>query len=163
MANSHDQETINHLIKFIKGGQAFAPMSVVLANIPAEIRGVQPSGLPYSIWQQVEHIRIAQWDMLDFSRNPDYKEISWPADYWPKETAPKDDAAWDHAINQIFEDEKAFIALLEAPDVDLYTPFAWGKGQCLLREAMLVANHNSHHAGQIIILRRLLGHWKERK
>ena len=160
MVSAQDKEVIKYLVKFLKGGQAFAPLKVILEDIPANKRGVVPENLPYSIWQQVEHIRIAQWDILDFSHNPEYKEIKWPDAYWPKETAPKNDAAWEKSIKQIFADESAFIALLEDPKVDFYTPFPWGDGQNLLREAMLIANHNSHHAGQIILIRRLLGIWK---
>jgi len=160
MASTQDKEVIKYLVKFIKGGQAFAPLKVVLGDVPAQKRGIVPEGLPYSLWQLVEHIRIAQWDILDFSRNPEYKETKWPDDYWPKETIPKNEAAWENSIKQIFADEAEFIALLEAPDCDLYTPFSWGDGQNLLREAMLIANHNSHHAGQIILMRRLLGIWK---
>jgi hypothetical protein len=155
-----EKEVIKYLIKFLKGGQAFTPLNKVLENIPVEKRGIQPNGLPYSLWQQVEYIRITQWDILDFSRNPDYKKIKWPDDYWPKEAAPKNDAAWNKSIKEIFSDTEDFIKLLEAPDVDLYTPFPWGDGQNLLREAMQIANHNSHHAGEIIVLRRLLGAWE---
>jgi uncharacterized damage-inducible protein DinB len=155
-----DKEVIKYLIKFLEGGHAHATLETILKDIPAKIRGEKPHGLPYSIWQQVEHIRITQWDILDFSRNPDYKEIKWPDDYWPKVAAPKNDAEWNKSINQIFSDTKEFIDLLKKSDVDLYTPFTWGEGQNLLREAMLIANHNSHHAGEIIVMRRLLGAWK---
>ncbi len=160
MASAHDKETIKYLVKFLKGHQAFVLLEDILGNIPPEARGKILKNLPYSIWQLVEHIRIDQWDVLDFSRNPDYKEIKWPDDYWPKESAPKNDAAWDQSIKKIFSDRDEFIALLEAPDCDLYTPFPWGKGQNLLREAMLIANHTAHHAGEIIVMRRLLGIWK---
>jgi len=162
MASAQDKDTIKYLVKFLKGGQAFAPLNVILDKIPANVRGVVPDGLPYSLWKQVEHIRVCQWDILDFSRNPDYKEMKWPDDYWPKENAPKKDAAWDHSIKKIFSDMDEFIALLEAPDCDLYTPFPWGDGQNLLREAMLLANHNAHHAGEIVILRRMLGVWESK-
>ena len=160
MASASDKEVIKYLIKFLKGGQAFAPLKVILEKIPANKRGTVPENLPYSLWQMVEHIRITQWDILDFSRNPHYKEVKWPDDYWPKEVAPKNEAAWNKSIKQIFDGTEEFIALLEAPDCDLYTPFPWGKGQNLLREAMLIANHNAHHAGEIIVIRRLLGIWK---
>ncbi len=160
MSSSHDKEVIKQLVKSLKGGQAFATLQVVLENIPPKARGIVPEGLPYSLWKLVEHIRVCQWDILDFSRNPDYKEMKWPDDYWPKENAPKNDAAWDDSIKRIFSDLDEFIALLEDPDCDLYTPFPWGDGQNLLREAMLIADHNAHHAGEIIALRRLLGAWK---
>jgi len=160
MSTSHDKETVKYLVKFLRGGQAFAKLEDCIANIPPNLRGKTVENVPYSLWQLVEHIRIAQWDILDFSRNPDYKEIKWPEDYWPKHTEPKNDKEWDNSVKGIFSDLDEFIAILEAPDVDLYTPFPWGEGQNLIREAMLIANHNSHHAGQIILLRRLLGAWK---
>ncbi len=161
MASASDKEVIKYLIAFLKGRQAFAPLEVILEKIPKEVRGIVPDKLPYSLWQLVEHIRVCQWDILDFSRNPRYKEMNWPADYWPKETAPKNDEEWDNSIEKIFSDRDEFITLLEAKDCDLYTPFPWGNGQNLLREAMLIANHNAHHAGEIIVIRRLLGVWKK--
>ena len=152
------------LIKQLKDllikGNAHATLDDAIKDVPEKIRGTVPDKLPYSIWQIMEHIRICQWDILDFSRNPDYKEMEWPADYWPKEKEPKNDAAWEKSIKEIKKDRAEFVAMLEKDDVDLYTPFPWGSGQNLLREALLVADHNSYHTGEIIVLRRLLGHWK---
>jgi len=157
---SNPKELIKQLNDLILKGNAHATLDSALEDVPVEIRGTVPEKLPYSIWQIMEHIRITQWDILDFSRNPDYKEIEWPADYWPKEAAPKDDAAWHDCIKQIKKDRQDFVALLEKDGVDMYTPFPWGTGQNLLREALLIADHNSYHTGEIIVIRRLLGHWK---
>ena len=161
MAQTTDKEIIKQLTKSLKGGKAFSPLQKTLENIPANKRGEVPKNLPYSLWQLVEHIRISQWDILDFSRNPHYKEMSWPEDYWPKEAAPKNDASWNKSVKKIFDDQAAFIALLETPGCDLYTPFSWGKGQNLLREAMLIATHTAYHSGEIIVVRRLLGIWEK--
>lgn len=158
---NHDKETVAQLKKFLTSRLAHGTLEDVLKDLPAELRGIQPDGLPYSIWQQVEHLRITQWDILDFSHNPDYKEIKWPDDYWIKEKAPQDDTAWAHSLRQIKDDRDAFIALLEKPDADLYAPFPWGKGQTLFREAVLIIDHNSWHMGQIVLLRRLLGAWNK--
>lgn len=151
---------IHQLKQLITKGNAHVTLEEALKGIPAKLRGVVPDGLPYSLWQIAEHIRITQHDILDFSRNPKYKAIKWPDNYWPKEKAPKDAAAWNDCIKQIKKDTKEFIALLENKDADLYTPFKWGDGQNLLREAMLIADHTSYHTGEIIVIRRLLGNWK---
>ena len=154
------KELVKQLSDLILKGHAHASLDDALDNVPAKIRGVVPDKLPYSIWQLAEHIRLAQWDILDFSRNPNYKEMKWPDDYWPKKKAPKDAAEWEKTIKQIKKDRKEFIALLENEEADLYTPFAHGSGQNLLREALLIADHNSNHVGEIIVIRRLLGAWK---
>ncbi len=151
---------IHQLKELITKGNAHVTLEEALKGIPAKLRGVVPEGPPYSLWQIAEHIRITQHDILDFSRNPKYKAIKWPDNYWPKEKAPKDTAAWNDCIKQIKKDAKEFIALLEDKDVDLYTPFKWGDGQNLLREALLIADHTSYHTGEIIVIRRLLGDWK---
>lgn len=123
--------------------------------------GGKPDKLPYSIWQLVDHIRIAQWDILEFSRNPHHESPQWPAGYWSKELAPADEAAWQQALDQIRQDRDAFVALLHDPQSNLYTPFAHGDGQNLLREALLIADHTAYHVGEIIIIRRLLDAWKK--
>lgn len=127
-------------------------------KLPEALRGVVPADMPYSIWQLVEHIRITQYDILDFSRNPDYKEINWPKDYWPEEAAPANDAAWKHSVAQIDKDLHAFIALLE-DSKDLFVPFAHGSGQHLFREAVLLLDHTSYHTGEIVAVRRMLKAW----
>jgi len=122
---------------------------------------VAPEGLPYSAWQIVEHIRIAQRDILDFSAPPTggYQPMEWPEAYWPKEKAPASAEAWDRSIAAIEADRDRFKALILKPEADLAKPFLWGTGQNLLREALLIADHNSYHTGELILLRRLLGAW----
>jgi uncharacterized damage-inducible protein DinB len=125
---------------------------------------VVAEGLPYSAWQIVEHIRIAQRDILEFSDNEDggYKPRRWPEAYWPKSPEPPSEAAWDESIGQIQADREAFETLLKAAsDAALVAPFAWGDGQTLLREALLIADHDAYHTGELIVLRRLLGAWKK--
>jgi hypothetical protein len=125
---------------------------------------VVPDGLPYSAWQILEHIRLAQRDILDFSRNTDgsYKEQKWPDDYWPKTAEPPSASAWDDSIAQLREDRAAFENLLKsADDAELVAPFAWGAGQSLLREALLLADHDAYHVGELIVVRRLVGAWKK--
>ena len=110
--------------------------------------------------QLFEHMRLAQWDILDFSINPKYKAMKWPEDYWPKTPAPPDAASWEKSIKLFRDDLDRMKKLVSDPKTDLFEKLAWGKGQTILREALLVANHNSHHLGQMIDVRRLLGIWK---
>lgn len=150
---------IQQLIALLTKGNAHATFHDAVKNIPFEDLGKIADNLPYSIWQITEHIRITQKDILDFSANENYKELNWPDDYWAKETAPADESAWQDCLAKIDEDLNEFIELLKNSE-DIYKPFEHGDGQNLLREAFLIADHNSYHTGEIIILRRLLGNWK---
>lgn len=148
----------------LEGGQAHATFDDAVTGFPESLRGVVPEGLPYSAWQILEHLRIAQCDILDFSRNRDgsYRELAWPEAYWPTSAMPPSRDAWEQSITQIRQDRSAFEKLLaDADDAALVTPFAWGEGQSLLREAMLIADHAAYHVGEIIVMRRLLGAWKK--
>lgn len=155
----NNQVLIRELSALLEEGNAHVSFEEAVNNLPEPFRGEKPANLPYSIWQLVEHLRIAQWDILEFSRNPNYQSPKWPEGYWVKETAPADDEAWKNSLKQIKKDRKDFIALLESPGSDLYEPFPHGSGQNLLREALLIADHNSYHTGEIVIVRRLLGDW----
>jgi uncharacterized damage-inducible protein DinB len=128
-------------------------------GIPAELRGKQPAGAPHSPWQIVEHLRRAQHDILDFCRNPDYQELEWPDDYWPPSAEPPDAEAWDESISGFREDRRALQQMAKDQHTDLYSRIPHGSGQTLLRELLLVADHNSHHLGQLVLVRRLLGIW----
>jgi hypothetical protein len=108
----------------------------------------------------LEHLRLAQWDILEFSRNPKHKSPSWPEGYWPKHDAPQSKEAWNESIELFRENLKAMQQLVANPETDLYAPIPWGDGQTILREALLVADHNAYHVGQLIDVRRLLGVWK---
>lgn len=156
----NDQILRQHLLELLDGAHAHAPFDKGVADFPAKLRGEVPKGLPHSAWMLLEHIRLAQWDILDFSRNPKYKELKWPDDYWPKSPAPPSEAAWDKSVKSFHDDLAAMKKLVEDPKTDLFAKIPWGDGQTILREAMLVADHNSHHLGQLIDVRRLLGVWK---
>ena len=147
------------LIDLLTGSNAHQSFEASVNGLPAELRGTKPDKVPYSIWQLVEHIRIAQWDILEFSRNASHESPPWPSGYWTDEEAPASEAAWQQALDQIRQDRDAFIALLNDPQRDLYAPFSHGDGQNLLREALLIADHNAYHVGEIILIRRLLGAW----
>ena len=146
-----------HLVQLLEGRQAHLLFEAAVQDLPAALRGVQLEHLPYSIWQLVDHIRTAQWDILEFSRDANHQSPPWPAGYWTPDAAPATDDAWDEALAQIARDRAAFVALLHEPGRDLYAPLAHGEGQTLLREAMLIADHTAYHVGQIVLLRRLLG------
>jgi DinB superfamily len=157
------EELRKQLVALLDGGQAHATFEDAVADFPKELRGIVPDGLPYSAWQLLEHIRIAQKDILDFSAPPTggYHALKWPEGYWPKETVPESADAWDRAVKAIVSDREKFKALILKPGVDLARPFLWGTGQNLLREALLIADHNAYHVGEMILLRRWLGAWKK--
>ncbi len=152
---------ITQLLALIRGGQAHATFEHAIKDFPAEHYGTVAQGLPYSAWQILEHLRITQRDILNFSAPPTggYHGLEWPADYWPRSSNPPTKANWGYTIDAIREDQQKFEQLLLKPNVDLYKPFLWGDGQNLLREALLIADHNAYHLGELVVLRRILGIW----
>lgn len=149
---------IEELRKLLISGGAHVSIKDATADIPFALLGEKPYGLPYSIWQLVEHIRIAQWDMLEFSKDGNHKSPKWPDEYWPKENAPADKNTWDKTLKQIADDLNEFIELMEQRD--LYEPIPHGNGQSILREALQIADHTAYHTAEIIVIRRLLGAWR---
>ena len=161
---SDDQAALRkQLIALLHGGQAHVTFDDAVKDLPANLRDVVPANIPYSAWQLLEHLRITQRDILNFSAPPTggYHPIKWPDDYWPKSPQTPSAHAWDHAIAEIHSDLKHFIALIENPSADLYRPVRWGDGQNLLREALLIADHTAYHLGELVVLRRLLGAWNK--
>jgi hypothetical protein len=149
----------DHLLELLRGGSAHLDLEKAIAGLPAELRGAKAPGLPHTVWQLLEHLRIAQWDILEFSRNPDHASPPWPEGYWP-EAAPPDETAWDHSLEAMRRDLKAMQDLVADPKTDLYAKIPWGDGQTILREALLVADHNAYHLGQIVSVRHALGAWE---
>ncbi len=150
-----------HLLDLLRGRNAHADFDTVMADFPSRLRGVKPADAPYTAWQLLEHMRIAQWDILEFSRDAKHKSPAWPEGYWPKTEAPPAAAAWNNSLRSFRADLKAMAKLVADKKTDLFAPIPHGTGQTILREALLVADHNSYHLGQIVLLRRLLGAWKE--
>ena len=146
------------LERLLNSGGAHVGLEDVTKNIPFELLGEKPHGLPYSIWQLVEHIRIAQWDMLEFSRDDQHKSPKWPQEYWPVESAPKNEEEWENSLKHISSDLESFIKLLGT--AELFEPIPHGSGQNLLREALQIADHTAYHLAEIVVLRRLLGIWR---
>lgn len=149
------------LVKMLNEAQAHAAFKQVFDGVPPALRGEVPKGVPHSLWQLLEHLRLAQWDILDFSRNPKYKELKFPDDYWPKSAQPPSEAAWDKSIKEFEKDLGEMSKLIEDSKPDLYAKIPHGDGQTILREALVLADHNAYHVGQAVLVRRLLGNWKD--
>ncbi len=162
--SANSDPLLKQLLALMREGQAHADFQTVIADFPVDARGKVPEGVPYSAWQLIEHMRITQRDILNFSAPPTggYHPIAWPEAYWPKSPEPPTLQAWDKTIAAITEDRQQFEALVTRPGVDLFKPFLWGDGQNLLREALLIADHNAYHLGELVLLRRLLGVWPGR-
>lgn len=156
---SENSVLIDNLVDLLNKGDAHVSLDEALKDIPFEILGKKAGNLPYSLWQIAEHIRIAQSDILEFSRDPGYQSPKWPEGYWPENIKPSSEHEWKECLEQIKKDRKDFIGLLKDSSEKLFTVFEYGNGQTLLREALVLADHNSYHAGEIIILRRLLNNW----
>ena len=149
----------DHLARALGWAEAHMSFDDAVADLPAGLRGKVPSGLPYSPWRLLEHIRITQHDILDFCRNPDYEEIAWPDAYWPKSPAPPSADAWDVSVRRIRDDRAGLEALARDPSIDLAARIPHGSGQTYLREILLVIDHTAYHMGELIVARRLLGAW----
>jgi DinB superfamily len=154
-----DKSLRKHLVAQLDGGHAYAPFDKIIANFPPKYRGKIPKGLPHSAWMLLEHLRIAQRDILDFSRGPKYVAPKWPDDYWPEASSPPSPAAWNKSVKVFQDDSEAMKKLISNPKTDLFAKIPWGDGQTVLREALLIADHNAYHLGQLIDIRRLLGIW----
>src|SRR5450631_4051463 len=141
--NPSHQILVTELEKLLNGGSAHAGLKDALGGLPESLRDKKPHNLPYSIWQLTEHIRITQWDMLEFCKDANHKSPKWPDEYWPKETAPADRDAWDNTVKRIDDDLEEFIELIRKGD--LYKPLPHGDGQSILREALQMADHNAYH------------------
>ena len=150
-----------HVLWLLRGGHAHIGFEQAVADLPEHLRGRSPSGMPHTSWRLLEHMRIAQWDILEFSRNPAHVSPEFPDGYWPQQDAPPDAGAWDSSIAAFLRDANELQALVADSEQDLFSPFPWGEGQTLLREALLVADHNAYHLGQMIAVRRALGAWSE--
>jgi hypothetical protein len=159
MKNDHDHSLRRHLVELLKGGSAHARFDEVIDGIPAKLRGRKPAGMPHSPWMLLEHLRLAQRDILEFSRNPKHVSPDWPHGYWPGTDVSPGAGAWTSSIRAFRQDLKAMQNLVTNPKTDLYARIPWGDGQTILREALLLADHNAYHLAQLVDLRRLLGAW----
>ena len=150
----------DHLLELLRGGSAHLDLDKGISGLAPEFRGKKAPGLPHTVWQLLEHLRITQWDILEFSRNKDHVSPDWPAEYWPETEAPPDAAAWDRGVETLRRELQEMQDLVADPKTDLYAKIPWGDGQTVLREALLVADHNAYHLGQIVSVRQALGAWE---
>jgi DinB superfamily len=152
-----DKALREHLLYVLRGGGAHADFDSVVKDFPVELINERAANVPYTAWQLLEHMRIAQWDILEFSRNPRHVSPPWPEGYWPKDEQRADRAEWEKTIEAFRADLKAMEELVEDPSRDLFAPIAHGDGQTVLREALLVADHNAYHLGALVTIKRTLG------
>ncbi len=160
MIKDHEQSLRQHLLALLAGGEAHAKFEDVVKDLPPKLRGTKTAKFPHSPWMLLEHLRLAQWDILEFSRNPKHVSPNWPSGYWPKTEAPPNVGAWNKSIQHFRRDLKAMQKLVANPKTDLFARIPWGDGQTVLREALLVADHNAYHLAQFVDVRRMLGAWK---
>lgn len=156
----HDKALRQHVVTLLKGGDAHATFEAAVKNVPADLRGKRPKGAEHSPWEMLEHLRLAQWDILEFSRNAGHKSPEWPKGYWPSSPTPPSDKAWSESVKAFERDREALCDLVSNPSTDLLAKIPHGDGQTILREALLAADHNAYHIGELVLLRRVLGGWE---
>ena len=152
-----DQSLRDHLLYLLKGGGAHVSFEDAIGGWPVELAGAKVANFPHTAWMLLEHMRLAQWDILEFSRNSKHISPPWPEGYWPASEAPLDEKAWKASVAAFKKDLGTMQQLVANRKVDLYTRIPWGDGQTLLREALLVADHNAYHLGQLVMLRKSIG------
>ena len=160
-SGGQDAALREHLVYLLKGGGAHVHFMDAVEGFPVRKRGTYVKGLPHTGWQLLEHARLAQWDILEFSRNPKHVSPEFPDGYWPKTPGPPNEAAWGKSVQEFQGDLGAMIRLVKNPRTDLYQRIPQGQRQTILREALVLADHNSYHLGQLVYLRRALGTWPE--
>jgi hypothetical protein len=159
-----DEKALRALLRQLLDWEgAHVGFETAVAGIPPKLRGTRPPRGPHSPWQLLEHLRLTQFDILDFCVNPDYEERKWPDDYWPPSVAPSSKAAWEESIAQFLRDRRALQKLAADPKVELTARIPHGSGQTYLRELVLVADHTAYHVGQLVLVRQLLGIWKTKR
>jgi uncharacterized damage-inducible protein DinB len=156
----HDRALRDHVVNLLKGGHAHVTFGDAVADLRPELWGAKPPGQPFTPWRLLEHIRISQWDIVEFTQSAKHVSPEWPAGYWPPTDAPPDAAAWAKSVSQVKHDLDAMARLVADPKTDLFARIPHGTGQTALREALVLADHNAYHVGQLLVLRRLLGAWQ---
>ncbi len=156
----NDKVLRQHLVKLLKGGDAHASFDDAVKDLPAASQGQVPKGAEHSPWQELEHLRIAQWDLFEFAIDAKHTSPKWPEGYWPTTPKPPNEKAWDKSVHDFLADQKRFIDVLHDESVDLFAKIPHADGKTLLRQTLVTADHNAYHVGQLVLLRRLLGAWK---
>jgi hypothetical protein len=153
---SNEQNLREHLLSLLGGGGAHVDFETVVADFPVALVNQRVEHVPYSAWQVLEHMRIAQVDILEFSRNPAHVSPAWPEGYWPATDAQADENKWQESVQAFRNDLEEMKQLVSDSATDLFAPIAHGTGQTVLREALLVADHNAYHLGVLSTLKRIL-------
>ncbi len=154
-----DRSLREHLAKLLDGRQAHVEMSAAIDKLSFEDLARKPEGAPWTLWELFEHIRIAQWDIVEFSKSAEHRSPEFPKGYWPESSQPRDAEAWEQSVASFRRDLAAMKELVLDPEVDLHAKIPHGDGQTILREAMLVADHNTYHLGQMVLVMKMLGRW----
>ena len=158
---SQNQQLRDHVIYLLRGGGAHLDFEKAIEGLPVDLRGAKSAGVPYSVWQLVEHLRICQWDILEYSRDGRHESPEFPDGYWPVQDAPPTDGAWDQSVEAFRSDLQAMEDLVNDPSIDLLAQIPNAQsGHTILREALLIADHNAYHLGQLVVVRRALGAWQ---
>jgi hypothetical protein len=156
----NDQALREQLVKLLSSAEAHADFDAAVNNFPAELRAKKPEGAEHSPWQLLEHLRIAQWDILEYAINAQHQSPKWPEGYWPESAAPASAKEWDESVRSFRHDLKRLCELVSDDSTDLYAKIPHGEGQTILRQALLTADHNAYHVGQLVLVRKLLGAWQ---
>ena len=156
-SDRRDKSVRDHLLYLLRGGGAHISFDDAMGDWTLQLAGVKVANFPHTAWMLLEHMRLAQWDILDFSRNSKHVSPPWPEGYWPKSAAPQDEKAWTASIATFKNDLRTMERLVADPRIDLYARLTWGDGQTILREALLLADHNAYHLGQLVMLRKSIG------
>jgi DinB superfamily len=159
MRTQNDRILREHVLELLKSKDAHADFETAVKDVPANMRGKRPSGAAHSPWEVLEHMRITQWDILEFTRNAKHVSPEFPAGCWPKAQTPPDEKAWEKSADAFRRDLKTMVDLVADEANDLFAPIPHGDGKTILREALLLADHNAYHLGELVLLRRLVGAW----
>ena len=152
----NDESLRKHVLYLLRGGGAHLSFDEFVNGFPADLCSRQIDGLPYTPWQVLEHMRLAQWDILEFSRDPNHVSPEFPKGYWPKSNEPGTPALWQKSIEEFRKDLQQMETLVEDPSTDLHAAIPHGDGQTILREALLIADHNAYHLGVLTVMGRIL-------
>jgi hypothetical protein len=156
----NDKALREQLVKLLSSAEAHADFDAAVNNFPAELRAKKPEGAEHSPWQLLEHLRIAQWDILEYAIDAQHQSPKWPEGYWPESAAPASTKEWDESVRSFRHDLKRLCELVSDDSTDLYAKIPHGEGQTILRQALLTADHNAYHVGQLVLVRKLLGAWQ---
>lgn len=160
MAGNGDAVLRNQLKDLLEEGNAHVNFDKATRGLSPQLRGQRPPGMEHSAWELVEHMRIAQWDILEFVRNPKHASPDFPTGYWPRDPAPPGPEDWEKSLQKFRADRAAFLKMIEDPSINLLAPMPHANGQPILQKVLLTADHNAYHLGQLVLLRKLLGAWK---